>query len=74
MKHKHLKGRNRHHILNRCRGGGDEPQNLLLINIERHEAWYKLFRNLTLEEAIKLLLRVRKAKGNKNANNSNLLS
>ena len=62
MKHKHLKGRNRHHIINRCRGGADLPNNQLLIKIERHEAWHKLFKNLDLDEVIKLLLRVRRMK------------
>lgn len=55
--------RNRHHIKPRCRQGGDEPKNILLLKISRHRAWHALFGNKTIEEAISLLLRVHRAKG-----------
>src|SRR5437764_85240 len=53
----------RHHMTPRSRGGDNSPENLLLIKIERHFYWHKLFANLTLEEVIRLLLRVHRAKG-----------
>ena len=55
--------RNRHHILPKSRNGGREPENMLLLRVQRHEAFHYLFGDKTLEEAIVLLLRVHRAKG-----------
>lgn len=56
------KGRNYHHMTPRSRGGKTTQDNMLLIDIERHVYWHKVFRNLTLEEVIRLLVRLREAK------------
>lgn len=69
-KEKHLirhPNRNRHHLIpkSRLRKRGrkdDSVNNLLLIEIERHVAWHKLFDTRTLDEVIKLLQRVKRAK------------
>lgn len=55
-------GRNRHHLIPKSRGGNTRPGNLLLIDIEKHQCWHKLFRNLNLNEVIELLLRTRRFK------------
>src|ERR1044071_2941653 len=62
----------RHHLTPRSRDGGNEAENLLLLKRYRHEAWHVLFdkrkknanpKCRTLEEVIRLLQRVHKAKG-----------
>jgi hypothetical protein len=53
---------NRHHLIPRSRGGANLPNNLLTIGIERHEYWHKIFGNKTLDEVIKLLIRLREMK------------
>lgn len=51
-------GRNYHHFLRaRSRGGKDTIHNLLLMGIERHAAWHKIFGLMTAEEAVALLQR-----------------
>lgn len=57
------KGRNYHHLKPYSRGGSGEQSNMLLIKEERHKKWHDVFENLTLDEVIKLLIRLRKAKG-----------
>lgn len=59
---KQLAGRNRHHLIPKSRGGRNLLHNLLLIHVERHNAWHKMFGTLTLDEAITLLKRLRRAK------------
>lgn len=61
-RHKRLEGRNRHHLIPRSRGGNNHPQNLLLIHIERHEAWHRLFHTMCLDEVIDLLVRMQRMK------------
>lgn len=56
--------RNRHHLHPRSRGGGALESNLLLMDMRRHNMWHQLFDNLTLDEVIELLIRVRRAKKN----------
>ena len=57
--------RNRHHfLLPKSRGGGGSLNNLLLIDIEKHEAWHRLFKNATAQEVLDLLERVVRAKQN----------
>ncbi len=60
---KHYQGRNRHHLTPKCRGGGNEPDNLLLIRLERHDLYHKIFGTRTLDETIALLCRLRRLKG-----------
>ena len=60
---KHKTGRNRHHFLQpKSRGGNNSLNNLLLIDIEKHEAWHKIFKNATAQEVLDLLTRVVRAK------------
>lgn len=61
VKRKH-DGRNYHHLTPVSRNGSDQRQNLLLIDIERHEGWHKVFGNRTAEEVLELLERVVRAK------------
>lgn len=49
---------NRHHIKNKCKGGGNEPENIILLDTERHKAFHFLFGNMSFVEAAMLLLRV----------------
>lgn len=46
----------RHHVLPKCRGGGDE-RNIIRLRKEKHEAWHTLFGTMTFQEAAELLLR-----------------
>lgn len=55
-------GRNYHHLRNRCHGGQSIEANLLLIGKDKHTCWHHLFKNLSLVETIKLLIRVYRAK------------
>jgi hypothetical protein len=59
---KRLLGRNHHHLKPKARGGKSNPNNLLLIKIERHRCWHEIFGNRTLHEVIKLLERIEEAK------------
>lgn len=66
-KRKHPK-RNRHHfLLPKSRGGGMSLNNLLFIDVEKHEAWHRLFKNATAQEVLDLLERVVRAKKNQHA-------
>ena len=59
---KHYEGRNRHHLVPLSRNGSNHLQNLLLIDMEKHEAWHKLWGTKTIEEVLRLLARVAQAK------------
>ncbi len=59
---KRYNGRNFHHLTPRSRGGKDTDDNLLLIEIEKHEAWHKMFGIKTAKEVLALLERVVRAK------------
>ena len=62
-KYKHRKGRNRHHLFRaKCKHGSSEPYNMLLIDIERHEYFHKIFGLKSLDEVIALLQRIKRAK------------
>jgi len=60
-KHRH---RNRHHLIPKSRKGNNSINNLLLIDIERHEYWHRLWANRTIDEVLELLTRVARAKRN----------
>lgn len=62
LKRNKKKRRNKHHLIPKCRGGEKILSNLLLIDIERHNAWHALWGTRTLDEVIELLLRVKHAK------------
>ena len=54
--------RNKHHLIPKSRGGSGCRRNLLYISVTTHCEWHKVFKNLTLDEVIELLMRVRRAK------------
>ena len=54
---------NHHHLTPRSRGGKNVCSNLLQMDYNRHSAWHLLFQNLTLEEIIALLKRLKTIKG-----------
>jgi hypothetical protein len=56
---------NRHHLRPRSRGGDSLESNLLVMDIERHNAWHFLFQNQTLDEIIEALERLRSMKRSK---------
>lgn len=62
------RARTQHHLTPRCRYKFgykpilNSPENLLTLYAEKHVAWHRLFREATLEEAIKLLQRVARMK------------
>ena len=64
---KHFTDRNRHHLVPVSRGGENTIHNLLLIKIEKHELWHRLWGNRTAEEVLSLLERVVRAKCNQKA-------
>lgn len=47
----------RHHIRPRSRGGTDDEENIVFIDIRRHETYHKLFDNKTPEEIIEYLVK-----------------
>lgn len=57
-----MKWRNRHHIVPRSRGGSSDHWNLLLIDGKVHQELHRVFGLRTLEEIIRLLQRVQRAK------------
>ena len=61
-KKKRYRGRNYHHLTNKCYGGKDTTDNLILIHIERHRYWHKVFKNMNLDQAIALLKRLKRIK------------
>lgn len=54
--------RNLHHLIPRSRGGGNHRSNILLIDVNVHRELHRVFGNRTLEETIRLLQRVKRAK------------
>lgn len=50
----------RHHDLNKSRGGKTVPENIIRMDKAHHEAWHFLFGDLTFEEVIYLLMRVKR--------------
>lgn len=57
----------RHHILPKCRGGSDDTNNIIRMDIRRHAAFHLLFGVMTFKEAGELLLRAHKMKENSDA-------
>jgi len=53
---------NKHHLRPKSRGGSKVQSNLILIDMERHNAWHILWGNRTLDEIIELLIRLREIK------------
>lgn len=62
---RHKFGQNRHHLIPSIRmkeGVPPYPSNLLWIYEYRHKAWHELFNEMTLDEVIELLTRLRRLK------------
>jgi hypothetical protein len=52
-----------HHIvIPKSRGGETVFENMFRLNAYRHDAWHLLFKDLTLDEIVALLQRVKKIK------------
>lgn len=51
-----------HHLRPSSRGGTSVESNLILLDAYRHDAWHLLFKNLTLDEIITLLMRLKHIK------------
>lgn len=49
-KHRQLRGINRHHLTNACKGGKTVESNLLNIKRDRHASLHRIFRNMSWEE------------------------
>ena len=54
--------KNRHHMLNRCNGGGRSDSNMLLMDERRHSAFHLLFQNLDFLQVARLLVRTHNIK------------
>ena len=61
-KMKRFANRNRHHLQAKSLGGSNHPSNLLLIDIDKHREWHRIFGLLNLEEVIALLQRLQRCK------------
>lgn len=59
---KKVSGMNRHHWLNKCQGGEWTVDNISYLHVERHDWWHRVFGNLSLDEAIAVLTRLRQIK------------
>ena len=56
----------KHHDKNRVRGGDNNPENLIKLDVNREKAWHLVFGNRTMIEAAKLLVRLTNMKRNTN--------
>jgi len=62
------KRRNRHHILARARGGTKHPNNMILLDENRHACFHALFGTRTFLEAARILIRTHNYKNGTNYN------
>jgi hypothetical protein len=53
----------RHHLTNRFCGGNDAPNNILILEENRHAAWHLIFGNANPEQAIAIIRRMIAIKG-----------
>ena len=64
-KFKHRAGwSDKHHLRPKSRGGSDRRYNKITLDAYRHDAYHLLFGNLSLDEVIELLTRLRDKKAN----------
>ena len=54
---------NRHHLMNKCRGGNTSPENILMLKTWKHDIWHRLFKNSDPEYIIAVLKRMCRMKG-----------
>ena len=52
----HSKHLNRHHVLPSSKGGTNNPNNIAIVDIEKHREFHRLFANKTPEETIEYLV------------------
>ena len=52
----------KHHVRNRSKGGGPQPENLLRIDEEKEQLIHKIFGNRDFYDIIIFILRIAKAK------------
>jgi len=69
-KKKKYSGRNYHHIVPKsrilpCKRTRAKLQELLLMKIDRHDYWHRIFGDMTLDEVVELLTRLQRSKGKK---------
>lgn len=62
LKKRYHPGRNKHHLVPRSRGGNNTEQNLLLLDVHKHDLWHRLWGNRTIEEILALLSRMARMK------------
>ena len=62
MRKKIKRYRNRHHLTNRVNNGPTRKENLLYIDMEKHNLLHIIFKNLDLYEIIILLIRTARMK------------
>jgi len=56
---------NEHHLVPKVCGGKANPQNLITLDISRHVCWHFLFGNLTIDEVIEMLERLKRCQKNR---------
>ena len=49
--------RNRHHLVNKVRGGDFSPENISLLKIWKHNQWHCIFKNSDPEYVVAVLTR-----------------
>ena len=57
-----------HHLKPRSRGGNNLGSNLIELDAYKHSAWHLLFKNLTIDEIVALLLRLKSIKESQKMN------
>ena len=57
-----------HHLTAKSRGGKRNPQNIILFDMSRHNAWHFLFGNMTLDEIIATLKKLKHYQSQKTSN------
>jgi hypothetical protein len=53
---------NRHHIVAKSHSGPATQENLLVMDIDKHNAYHKVFGNRSFLDVVRLLIRVLRAK------------
>lgn len=65
MKDCRRKGKkNKHHNVNRSRGGSNCVRNIWNLDCNRHAAWHLLFGNMSFQEVARMLMRAVEMKRN----------
>jgi hypothetical protein len=62
-RNRYCRRKNRHHLLNKCRGGSRCDENMLWMDIEKHNLLHRIFRNDDPEYIMLVLDRMMDMKG-----------